>query len=137
MPPHCDTFDGRITRIVTMPIMVLLLILGGACTQKAPGLLTHASIRIIFDTEKTEDWGDYPGEFIPDIAHVDKGTNVTWTNNDIKEHTLISDNGLFNQQLAPGANFSYTFQAAGNFTYHCDRYNMTACWDMPGWVIVE
>ena len=73
----------------------------------------------------------WPGVYEPTILTVLIGTNVTWRNRDNKEHTLISDDGLFNKHLAYGESFSYTFTARGIFNYHCEL------WDMKGRVIVE
>src|SRR5258708_26175268 len=58
--------------------------------------------------------------YAPNPATVSVGTTVTWTNTDAITHTLTSDTGAFHSgTLAPGATFSFTFQARGNFPYHC------------------
>ena len=45
---------------------------------------------------------------------------MTWTNNDPVAHTVTSDNGVFaSGNLSPGATFSYTFNTAGTYSYHC------------------
>jgi plastocyanin len=45
---------------------------------------------------------------------------VTWTNSDTSTHTTTSDTGAFDSgSMAAGAKFSFTFQARGNFPYHC------------------
>jgi plastocyanin len=41
---------------------------------------------------------------------------------DTVTHTTTSDNGdpaSWNQTLAPGATFSFTFTKPGTYTYHC------------------
>ena len=48
------------------------------------------------------------------------GTTVTWTNKDDGEHTVTSDDGVFNGSVTDGATFSFTFTEAGEFPYHCD-----------------
>src|SRR5262245_35504311 len=58
--------------------------------------------------------------FAPDDLAIGVGTTVTWTNGDSVAHTSTSDTGTWNSgTLAPGGRFSFTFQAAGTFSYHC------------------
>jgi plastocyanin len=58
--------------------------------------------------------------YSPNPLTVDVGTTVTWTNNDVMPHTSTADGGLWNSgTIAPGGRYSYTFQAAGTFPYHC------------------
>jgi plastocyanin len=69
---------------------------------------------------------------------VQKGTTVTWTNYDPVAHSVESgthDNptGLFESSLLnQGQSFSYTFNEAGTFVYHCDPHPY-----MTGVVIVQ
>lgn len=58
--------------------------------------------------------------FNPDEADVTIGSTVEWTNTDSVSHTSTSnvagwDSGI----VAPGGKFSFTFQTAGTFQYHC------------------
>lgn len=60
---------------------------------------------------------------------VAKGTTVTWTNNDAVAHTVTSDDGtsFSSGTIASGATFSFTFNTAGTFNYHCNFHSgMTA-----------
>ncbi len=58
--------------------------------------------------------------FAPDDLTVDAGTTVTWTNTDGVAHTSTSDvSGWDSGVVAPGGQFSRTFQTAGTFRYHC------------------
>ena len=58
--------------------------------------------------------------FSPDDADVAVGSTVTWTNTDSVAHTSTSDASGWNSgTLNPGARFSFTFQTAGRFQYHC------------------
>jgi plastocyanin len=58
--------------------------------------------------------------FSPDTITVKTGTTVTWTNMDDVPHTVTEISGLFNSaNLAAGSYYSYTFNTAGSFTYHC------------------
>ena len=59
--------------------------------------------------------------FVPDNLVVNKGTKVTWVNEDNTVHTVTSDENKFKSQpLNPGDTFSFTFGASGRFPYHCD-----------------
>jgi plastocyanin len=58
--------------------------------------------------------------YSPDELNVPVGTSVTWMNTDSIAHTSTSnaagwDSGI----VAPGGAFSFTFQTAGTFQYHC------------------
>jgi plastocyanin len=49
------------------------------------------------------------------------GTTVTWTNTDSTSHTTTSDAIGWNSGIvARGRQFSFAFQTAGTFPYHCD-----------------
>ena len=58
--------------------------------------------------------------YTPDDLNVAVGTTVTWMNTDSVSHTSTSDaNGWNSEIVAPGGRFSFAFQAAGTFPYHC------------------
>ncbi len=56
------------------------------------------------------------------------GTTVTWTNKDSAPHTATADDGAFDSgRLGKGGSFSFTFNEAGTYAYHCDFHSsMTA-----------
>lgn len=67
--------------------------------------------------------------YVPGNLTVKVGTTVNWTNTDAVEHTVTVgahggghtgaiDSGL----LAQNRTFSYTFDTAGTFAYHCDPH---------------
>lgn len=58
--------------------------------------------------------------FNPSTLNVKVGTTVTWVNRDSTAHDVVSDTGLFNSgNLNNGQSYSYTFNQAGSFPYHC------------------
>lgn len=58
--------------------------------------------------------------FAPDALNVAVGTTVTWMNTDSIAHTSTSDmQGWDSGIVPPAGQFSFTFQAAGTFQYHC------------------
>jgi len=63
--------------------------------------------------------------FIPDTLSIKTGTTVTWSNMDEVTHTVVELNGMFSSgNIAPGQTYSYSFPAAGTFTYHCTIHPM-------------
>jgi plastocyanin len=55
----------------------------------------------------------------PDLEVV-LGTTVTWRNADSVTHTSTSDAPGWNSgSVAPGGEFSFRFETAGTFPYHC------------------
>ena len=79
--------------------------------------------------------------FIPNPVTISVGETVTWENTDTAAHTVTSGggddapspDGVFDSSLmmANGPSFSYTFEEAGTYDYHC----MVHPW-MQGIVIV-
>jgi plastocyanin len=58
--------------------------------------------------------------FSPGNLEVAAGSTVTWTNTDSVSHTSTSNaSGWDSGIIAPGRQFSFTYQTAGTFAYHC------------------
>lgn len=58
--------------------------------------------------------------FEPASVTIKVGESVTWTNQESATHTVVGDNDEFQSgDLANGASFSFTFDKAGTYTYHC------------------
>jgi len=59
--------------------------------------------------------------FAPQNVKIGLGTTVRWTNNDSAPHTSTSDGAVWDSgNLNNGESFSYTFNALGDFPYHCE-----------------
>jgi plastocyanin len=59
--------------------------------------------------------------FAPGSRSVKVGDSVKWTNQDGATHTVTADDGAFDSgNLANGKSFSFTFDQAGTFAYHCN-----------------
>jgi plastocyanin len=57
--------------------------------------------------------------FAPDPINISVGSTVTWANKDTAARSIVADGGAFSSgSIAPGAQYSYTFPAAGTFKYH-------------------
>ncbi len=60
---------------------------------------------------------------------------MTWVNNDTVPHTATSDTGVWDSgTLNPGQSFSFTFNDAGTFPYHCAIHGAAS---MSGTIVVE
>ena len=71
--------------------------------------------------------------FNPPSIEVAAGTTVTWTNSDSAPHTATQDGGGFQSgRLDQGQSFSFTFDTAGTFEYHCEFHP-----NMHGTVVVK
>jgi plastocyanin len=71
--------------------------------------------------------------FSPASLTIKKGESVTWTNEDSTSHTIASDSNVFQSgTLANGQTFSFTFNTAGQFPYHCSIHPM-----MKAMIIVQ
>lgn len=58
--------------------------------------------------------------FAPDNLDIAVGTTVTWMNTDSVSHTSTSNaSGWDSGIISPGRQFSFTYQTAGTFPYHC------------------
>lgn len=106
----------------------------------AAGLFVLVSSVLVFSCSKSSSgYGSNPGgtynpppantvsikniAFSPTTLTVAVGTTVTWTNNDNMTHTVTAnDNSFDSGNLAYGATFSYKFNAAGTFNYHCSYH---------------
>ena len=58
--------------------------------------------------------------FTPGNLEIAVGSTVTWTNTDSVSHTSTSNaSGWDSGIIGPGRQFSFTYQTAGTFPYHC------------------
>lgn len=65
--------------------------------------------------------------FSPQTIEIPVGTTVTWTNNDVTQHTATAKDGTWDSGiLGQGDTFSFTFDTAGTYDYICSLHpNMT------------
>ncbi len=75
------------------------------------------------DADAPDEFADSetPGDYSVNVLTIPVGTTVTWTNEDPGMlHTVTADDGSFDSGfLEEGQTWSYTFDAAGTFDYHC------------------
>jgi len=64
--------------------------------------------------------------FSPATIKIKKGTTLKWTNKDGTAHTVTSDDmskvALNSASLAANATYSFKFDTAGTYTYHCSLH---------------
>ena len=71
--------------------------------------------------------------FAPDAVTVAVGDTVTWASVDSPDHTVTADDGSFDSgTLSNGETFEQTFDAAGEYSYHCEIHTR-----MTGTITVE
>jgi plastocyanin len=71
--------------------------------------------------------------FTPSQLIVKPGVRVTWRNQDGMDHTVTSNDGLFDSgNLKDKASFGYVFTDAGTYQYHCRLHPQ-----MTGSVVVK
>jgi plastocyanin len=70
------------------------------------------------DPNNKNTWG-----FKPSDVTVETGTTVTWRNTGAMEHTVTSDDKVFDSgHLKSGQSFSFTFRKPGVYGYHCSPH---------------
>lgn len=62
--------------------------------------------------------GSMMNSFVPTTVTVKKGTEITWINRDITAHN-VTGNGWASGNIAPGGEYTHTFETAGSFDYRC------------------
>jgi plastocyanin len=63
--------------------------------------------------------------FVPDTVRIKAGSSVNWTNLDTAPHTATDLKSAFDSgSLTTNQKFSFTFNTAGTFTYHCLIHSM-------------
>lgn len=112
---------------------------GGAASGGEPATTTTAATATTQGGDTGGGGGDYGGgggsggqaaagavritgfAFTPDSRGAKVGDSVRWTNEDSATHTVTADDGAFDSgNLAAGKAFSFAFDKAGTFAYHCN-----------------
>jgi plastocyanin len=108
---------NTLLRLAALSLVALVLF---APTAGAQGKTTTVSIKNF--------------AFNPPNATVAPGTTVTWVNNDQTAHTVTANDGAFDSgTLQPGQSYSFKFDKAGTYAYHCNiHHDMTATVTVSG-----
>ncbi|HJT55134.1 MAG TPA: plastocyanin/azurin family copper-binding protein, partial [Ktedonobacteraceae bacterium] len=92
-----------------------------AATNTPAGSGTTSGTTVMITTDTTN-----PYAFSPATLTVKVGTTVVWKNATSAPHTVTSDDGKSfdsgtNNPIAPqSGTYSFTFNQAGTFAYHCN-----------------
>lgn len=70
--------------------------------------------------------------FNPATLTVNKGTTVTWTNEDAATHTISSDQFTSSSNLNKGDSYKFQFNTTGTYNYICGIHP-----NMKGTIVVE
>lgn len=70
-------------------------------------------------------------KFLPNYSAIQKGTKVTWYNEDSLTHTVTGDS-WDSGQILPSQTFSKVFDQPGDYKYHCSIHP-----GMTGEIIVQ
>jgi len=63
-------------------------------------------------------------QYSPSTLTISIGTTIKWTNKESATHTVTSDVAVFESgDMAKDQTFSYTFNTAGTFPYHCKHHS--------------
>lgn len=63
--------------------------------------------------------------FVPDTVRITKGSSVEWTNKDSAPHTATELSTVFDSgSLSTNKKFTFTFNNAGTYSYHCLIHSM-------------
>jgi plastocyanin len=122
--------------LISMSLLIVMTSISTSCTKSSMGDLTGTGT-----TGGTKGTGG-PGTnevwiqsmaFTPSTITVTAGTTVTWTNQDMVVHNVVSNPALFNSgSMANGATFSFKFSTSGTYSYSCTLHP-----SMVGTVVVN
>ena len=101
---------------------LLLLVLLAACTDDNDDDINQPANEVRMSQNA----------FLPNNLIIVAGTTVRWVNNSNVDHTVTSDDNLFDEYLSSGDDFSYTFNETGTFGYICTIHD-----GMAGTIRVE
>jgi plastocyanin len=75
--------------------------------------------------------------FEPFQLAIDVNDTVVWTGFGAQDHSVTSDDGLFNSLVLFSETFSYTFQTPGVYPYYCENHGNPGGDGMSGTVVVS
>ena len=123
----------RVSRLAVPAIIAGLSLVtcagtAGSGTSAAPTAAAAATATIVAPAAKTTAVAIKGFAFSPATLTVDKGTVVTFTNNDSTTHTITSGtnrtkDGKFDQELSGSTDTTVTFDTAGTFDYFCRNHS--------------
>jgi plastocyanin len=109
--------------VLSIPVLMATLLLARSTITANAAQSSTAAAEVTIDNFS----------FRPQTLTVAVGTTVTWTNRDDIPHTVVSDDAVFKSKARDtDEKFSYTFDKAGTYPYHCSIHPK-----MTGQVVVH
>lgn len=113
----------RYNRLIITVMMTLLIVSGISGCKKETSSPSPGANEVFIQNYA----------FNPSTITVPVNTTITWTNKDPVNHTVTSDNGLFDSGAIQSKGiYSRQFTTAGTYPYHCSIHTY-----MTGNVIVQ
>src|SRR6185295_16902649 len=75
--------------------------------------------------------------FEPPQLAINVGDSVRWNGNGGQDHTVTSDDALFDVVMPFGDTFTYTFSAPGRYPYYCANHGGPGGEGMSGAIVVS
>jgi len=75
--------------------------------------------------------------FDPPQLAINVGDTVVWTGFGAQDHTVTSDDNLFNSVVLYSDVFSFTFNQAGTYPYFCENHGAVGGGGMSGTIVVS
>ena len=75
--------------------------------------------------------------FEPPQLAINAGDTVFWSGFGAQDHTVTSDDNLFDEIVLFGEVFSYTFQEPGTYPYYCENHGTSGGGGMAGMIVVS
>jgi len=117
--------------LLALAALIGAVVLTAGCTSYSPGPSASSAPQTSMASQNSVTMKGLA--FSPSSLTINKGANVTWTNDDTTTHTVTSDSGAFDSgNLSPGATFTHQFNDAGTFPYHCSIHTF-----MKGTITVQ
>lgn len=108
-----------------MIVLAVYLLLGlepAALSAHYPAASQPQEVKLHAAQVTTVEFGGVMGfTYSPKDVRIAPGDSVEWLG-DFAMHPLVSDEGLW-QVVGTGTEFSYTFDQAGTYDYHCQVHN--------------
>lgn len=122
--------------LISMALIITIASISNSCTKSSiadlTGTRTTGGTKGTGSSGTNEVWIKSMA-FTPSTITVTTGTTVTWTNQDMVVHNVVSSPALFNSgSMANGETFSFKFSTAGNYSYSCTLHP-----SMSGTVVVN
>jgi plastocyanin len=113
--------------LFTFVVCVAVTVLVGGCTSSSNQNQSSVTSVSNQNTVSVQNFA-----FSPASLTIQKGANVTWTNDDSVQHTIVSDTQAFTSPvLNKGEAYTFQFNNTGTFPYHCSLHTY-----MSGTIVV-